>query len=240
VVEFNTIATLSNSIYNNFYEVSDKIDGIYYYRVRGYNSEHGWGDFSTLESIDVIIELNPILISNILSTPQIQVPNSWVNITCNITSIGTISEVRTRLTYPNSTFINQTMTNFPSTNIYYINNSYQSEGIYRFDIWVKDTEGNQTKSDFHQFYIGYNATIIPLTMGWNQITIPFENSLYGIASSLGEIITGCTQVSYWNNTQGAYQDWLVDFPDPEDDYAIHQGMGFFVYTDESSTWYGEG
>ena len=32
----------------------------------------------------------------------------------------------------------------------------------------------------------------------------------------------------------------ADFPDPEDDFAIHQGMGFFVYTDQSSTWYGEG
>jgi outer membrane protein assembly factor BamB len=79
---------------------------------------------------------------------------------------------------------------------------------------------------------------VPLGVGWNMIG--WYNTSYTMASSIGENITGCTQVSYWNNTLGAYQDWLVDFPDPEDDYAIHQGMGFFVYTDESSTWYGEG
>jgi hypothetical protein len=79
---------------------------------------------------------------------------------------------------------------------------------------------------------------VPLGIGWNMIGWYNKNST--MASSIGENITGCTQVSYWNNTRGAYQDWLVDFPDPEDDYAIQQGMGFFVYTDESSIWYGEG
>jgi hypothetical protein len=126
------------------------------------------------------------------------------------------------------------MTNIPSTNIYYLNETYQTEGIYNFDIWAQDTEGNQTNSDIYQFYIGNNSTMIPLTIGWNQVTLPFENSLYSNASSLGEKITGCTQVSYWNNTRGAYQDWLVDFPDPEDDYPIENGRSYFVYVNTNS------
>jgi len=79
---------------------------------------------------------------------------------------------------------------------------------------------------------------VPLGIGWNMLG--WNKDDYTMASSLGENITGCTQVSYWNNTLDAYQDWLVDYPDPEDDYPISQGMGFFVYTDESSVWHGEG
>jgi hypothetical protein len=60
------------------------------------------------------------------------------------------------------------------------------------------------------------------------------------ASSLGDNITGCILVSYWNNIMGQYQDWIVGWSDPEDDYAIHQGMGVFVGTNTTSVWHGEG
>ncbi len=58
VVEWNSIVTLSDSITTNYYDVTGKVDGIYCYRVKGYNSEHGWGDFGTLEDIDVEIFFN--------------------------------------------------------------------------------------------------------------------------------------------------------------------------------------
>jgi len=240
VADFSAITTLSTTIYNNYFEVFDKTEGVYYYQVRGYNTAHGWGDFSTLESINVTTVTIPILISNILSTPQAQVPNGWVNITCNVSAIGSISQVKTRLTYPDDTFINQSMNNIPSTYIYYLNATYQPEGIYTFNIWAKDTEGNQTNSDFFQFYIGYNSTIIPLTIGWNQITIPVENSSYGMASNLGDNITGCLQVSYWNNTMGQYQSWLVGISDPTDDYPILPGRSYFLSVSIDSTFFIEG
>jgi carboxypeptidase T len=53
VANFGTVATLSNSIPNNYYQINDKPEGIYYYRVKGYNSARGWGDFSTLQDIQV-------------------------------------------------------------------------------------------------------------------------------------------------------------------------------------------
>lgn len=55
VVEWDSITTLSDSITTNYYDVTGKVDGIYYYRVKGYNSEHGWGDFSILEDMEVDI-----------------------------------------------------------------------------------------------------------------------------------------------------------------------------------------
>ena len=58
VVEWSSINTLSDSITTNNYDVTGKVDGTYCYRVKGYNSEHEWGDFSTLEDIHVEIFYN--------------------------------------------------------------------------------------------------------------------------------------------------------------------------------------
>ena len=55
VVEWDGITTVSNSINDEFYEITGKQDGTYYYRVKGYNSEYNWYDFSTLEPIKVEI-----------------------------------------------------------------------------------------------------------------------------------------------------------------------------------------
>ena len=54
VADIASITTLSSSIPTTYYGVTGKTEGTYYYRVRGYNNEHGWGDFSTLEKIEVI------------------------------------------------------------------------------------------------------------------------------------------------------------------------------------------
>ncbi len=49
IAEYETIATLSDSITDDYYEVTGRTNGTYYYRVNGYNNEHDWGDFSTLK-----------------------------------------------------------------------------------------------------------------------------------------------------------------------------------------------
>ncbi|KYK32048.1 MAG: hypothetical protein AYK22_00365 [Thermoplasmatales archaeon SG8-52-3] len=53
IAEFDMVNTLSDTITDNFYEIFDKPQGTYYYRVRGYNSDYEWGDFSTIEDIVV-------------------------------------------------------------------------------------------------------------------------------------------------------------------------------------------
>ncbi|MCK5259080.1 MAG: immune inhibitor A, partial [Thermoplasmatales archaeon] len=58
VPDFASINMLSNSITDNFYDITGNQEGTYYYRVRGHNSEHGWGDFSTLKRINVAVENN--------------------------------------------------------------------------------------------------------------------------------------------------------------------------------------
>ena len=53
IAEFGTTETLSDTITENYYEITDKSEGRYFYRVRGYNSAYEWGDFSTIEDIFV-------------------------------------------------------------------------------------------------------------------------------------------------------------------------------------------
>ncbi|MBN1280295.1 MAG: immune inhibitor A [Candidatus Thermoplasmatota archaeon] len=53
VTYIETITTLSDTITNEYYDITGQPNGTYYYRVRGHNSERGWGDDSTLEKIEV-------------------------------------------------------------------------------------------------------------------------------------------------------------------------------------------
>lgn len=53
ISDIDEIATLSDNIKNNYYSVTNHQDGIFYYRVKGFNSEHGWGDFSTLKKVQI-------------------------------------------------------------------------------------------------------------------------------------------------------------------------------------------
>ena len=53
IADFETVTTISSSIEDNYYEITGRPNGTYYYRVKGHNDERGWGDFSTLEDMIV-------------------------------------------------------------------------------------------------------------------------------------------------------------------------------------------
>jgi len=73
MIGWDSITTLSDSITDHSYEITGKEDGIYYYRVKGYNSDYEWGDFSTLEDVKV-----EIFINNPPELPQISGPTDGV------------------------------------------------------------------------------------------------------------------------------------------------------------------
>lgn len=54
VPDFGSETTLSSNITDLFFDVTDRPNGTYYYRVKGYNSSRGWGDFSQLEDVEVL------------------------------------------------------------------------------------------------------------------------------------------------------------------------------------------
>jgi hypothetical protein len=59
IAEFDKVDTLSDTITENYFEINDKPQGTYYYRVKGYNSAYEWGDFSTLEKLIVSFAGSP-------------------------------------------------------------------------------------------------------------------------------------------------------------------------------------
>ena len=50
---FSNITTISSDIHNEWYHITDHSQGVYYYRVRGYNKPYGWGDYSILKTVYV-------------------------------------------------------------------------------------------------------------------------------------------------------------------------------------------
>ncbi len=52
---FAGIDTVSSSIADTVYDFVGHQSGEYYYLVRGYNTTHGWGDYSCLEKVDVSV-----------------------------------------------------------------------------------------------------------------------------------------------------------------------------------------
>ncbi|MEO0113884.1 MAG: M14 family zinc carboxypeptidase [candidate division WOR-3 bacterium] len=51
---FNQARVVASNIADTFYNITGQPVGQYWYRVRGYNTAWGWGDYSTLEDIAVI------------------------------------------------------------------------------------------------------------------------------------------------------------------------------------------
>ena len=75
---------------------------------------------------------------------------------------------------------------------------------------------------------------INLKAGWNLITIPFQNNW--TAKTLAENITNCSIISKWNASLQQYQSYLVGISPPEFDFAIKQGIGYFIYVNNDTTF----
>jgi bacillopeptidase F (M6 metalloprotease family) len=53
VPDFGSAMVLATNITDNFFDITGRPRDIYYYRVKGYNSARGWGDFGQYEDVDV-------------------------------------------------------------------------------------------------------------------------------------------------------------------------------------------
>jgi hypothetical protein len=224
VVYFNNVTTLSDNITTTYYQINNKDTGEYYYQVKGYNTEHGWCDFSTLELMNVTTPQIPIYYQSVSFTPEIQDTIGWVNITCEILSMNSLNQVKLIVTHPDSSETNNTMINILS-NQYYLNITYNQIGTYNFYIWVDDTYGNQSQSDTYQFYIGVDVIDISFGMGWNLITIPVETDWW--ASDISGNLTDCLSVSGWDAVNQTYKTYITGGP-PTFNFELLDGYGYFV------------
>ena len=55
VCQFQNVTTISSNITDTLYQFTNHPEGEYYYYVKGYNTTWGWGDYSCLEKVDVVV-----------------------------------------------------------------------------------------------------------------------------------------------------------------------------------------
>jgi len=106
---------------------------------------------------------------------------------------------------------------------------------------VGDTDtGNTIFSESHYYHIGDALPIFleDVDAGWNMITVPMNNSY--TASSLAADIVGCSIVSRFDAELQSYTSFIVGVSPPSADFAIVDGVSYFVVVDEPSIYFASG
>ncbi len=109
---------------------------------------------------------------------------------------------------------------------------------YQFYATAIDHLGNeeaQSRAVETSVYVPQTTHTCSIYQGWNLITVSMENDY--TASSLGQNISGCTIVAYYNATSGMFESFLVGVSPPSADFVIEDGVGYFVYM-ATDTFYG--
>gem|GEM_PF-4983108 len=196
--------------------------------VDGDNNTVGGSDVSILFMADNL----PPSITNVTDTPDPQLLNNIVNITCVVTDDWWVSEVVVEI---NGT--NYTMTEYAEDQYYYEYNG-TSVGLYDFIIYATDSSGNTANSGIHTFRIANEllppgfTEVQPQGETYNQTdTVPF---LVGI----NENVTVYANVSWdatWQIVNLTYNgtDWYYETNFTNTSWPGRYNVTFIV-TDPSS------
>ena len=99
-------------------------------------------------------------ITNISATPNTVGYGLNVTISADVTSnVSDIDIVNVKIFNSDFTFYNLTMNNSGGDTYEYVFNETWTYGQYKFNIWAKDVNGNQSTSSQHVFNVGAEATI---------------------------------------------------------------------------------
>jgi len=157
IPEFNNINTLSNSITNNFYDIKDKPNGVYYYRVKGHNTQHSWGDFSTIKKVKVqIIQNDPP------NKPIIDGPTSGKPGTAYTYTISTTDPNNDNVSYyvdwgdsTNSGWVGP----YPSGEEIELIHTWNKKGAYTIKVKAKDVYNEESDWTLLEITVPHKITI---------------------------------------------------------------------------------
>jgi len=136
-----------------WYEINELEDEMYYFVVR---AEDAWDneDNNTVEkSVRPFVDTSSPIITDMEANPSVQTFGGCVNITCEVRDNTKIDTVKVNITYPNESYVNQTMIHILGTDNYYYNSTYTDIGTYYYFIWANDTYNNAYTSSTHSFAI---------------------------------------------------------------------------------------
>jgi hypothetical protein len=109
--------------------------------------------------------LLPPNITNITDSPDPVGFGYNVTINADVTSdYGTIDTVNVYVTFPDNSFQNFTMSNTGGDTYEYIFNDTWQNGEYRYGIWAKDSNGNESGSSIETFNVSAQADISVCTI----------------------------------------------------------------------------
>jgi len=168
-----------------------------------------------------------------LTTTQYDLDIGWNLISPSISQNWNASDLA--VFFPNSEMISRFDSTAQSYDTYFVGgpSSFDFQLVAGDGYFILMTEPNSTNLTGPRI----PSVSIPLNLGWNLLGwYHTENTM---ASSLGENITGCEMVSWFDASTQGYETYFVGGPSSFD-FEITSGMGIFVLVDEESTWHGEG
>jgi hypothetical protein len=113
-----------------------------------------WGALLGNPNLGVGI-LSPLKITNVEANPSEQINiGGYVNISCNVVGGDGTYSVKTNITCPDASFLNQTMINIAGSDTYFYNASYSQMGTYSYFIYANDIGGNSTTTEVQTFTVG--------------------------------------------------------------------------------------
>ena len=122
-------------------------------------------------------DTTPPTITNINDTPDPQINDSYVNITCTINDNINVHTAKINITYPNTSTTNTTMNQYGETNTYYHNDTYTNLGNHTYYIWANDTSDNRNTTSNYTFTITeYIPPEPPLDCPHAMLIHPINNS----------------------------------------------------------------
>jgi len=205
-------------------------NGLWYY-LKYETFEWGalWGN-PDLGMTTVIIS-DPLIFSNIKTTPQIKETNDWVNISCDVTATFGLNNVNVIITNPDLSTDNVAMTNLAGTDTYYHNTTYTNAGLYEFHIWAEDLNNDATTSSSFSFEIGIPPEISQeianpnIQQNGNQVNLTCMVTDNDQVNTVTVNITDPSDVSniYTMNTVGRSDEYFYDAV-----YTVDGVHGFYI------------
>jgi hypothetical protein len=119
------------------------------------------------------------LIANCSATPSVQLANGMVNISAQITDNILVNRVFLRITYPNNSSENFSVTTNRTGSTYYCAKTYAAIGTYTFVFWANDSSNNANSSVAASFTITDGSSPVISNVSLRSSSPLDTNSLFG-------------------------------------------------------------